>query len=231
MDFFGLISHFLQGASIGFIASVPLGPIGILCIQRTLNKGRRSGFVSGLGAATSDLLYAIIAGFSVSFVMKFVEEQKTVLEFIAAGVLIFIGIRIFRTNPVVEMRRRQQQQIRSRKLEEQMGHIAPNYNKGYWKDYFSTFFLTVTNPLALFLFLGAFSIVGGERTVTTQILLLLGVFCGAATWWLTLTVLVGLFRRKLTMRRLYYINKVAGSIIIALVVIGLIAETVKLIFF
>ena len=78
MDIVALIRYIIQGVSVGFMASVPLGPIGVLCIQRTLSRGRLSGFASGLGAATSDLIYAIIAGFSVSMVMEFVQSQEQV---------------------------------------------------------------------------------------------------------------------------------------------------------
>ncbi len=204
----------IEGISIGFLASIPLGPIGVLVIQRTLNKGRRSGFVSGVGAATSDLIYAIIAGFSVSIVMSFVEEQKTLISILGALFLIGLGIKIFLTNPAKQMRK---QATTKRSL-------------NLWQDYVSTFFLTITNPLAIFLFLGAFSLVGGERTFYTQLLMLGGVFFGASTWWLVLTSLVGLFRKKLTIKRLYYLNKTAGGLIIVLVIGALIIEFIQKLF-
>ena len=230
MNIIDLIIHGVQGVAIGFTASIPLGPIGVMIIQRTLNKGRRSGFVSGLGAASSDLVYAIIAGFSVSFIMNFVEEQKKMLSILGAIVLICIGVKIFLTNPVTQMRRRQQQKIRLKQLQEQMPEQLKVENKrrsGLITDYFSTFFLTITNPLAIFLFLALMSLVGGERTIFTQIFLLGGVFCGASLWWLMLTMLVGLFRKKLTLKRLYYINKIAGGIIIFLVMGALLYEFIQ----
>lgn len=220
MDYYlNIIRSIFDGFIVGFLASVPLGPIGVLCIQRTLNRGRRSGFVSGLGAASSDLIYAMIAGFSVSMVMNFVEEQKHLLSIVGAVILIGLGLKIYFTNPAKQMRRQQQQQ----RQYSQHQRRGPNL----WQDYLSTFFLTITNPLAIFLFLTGFSLVGGERSFELQAIMLGGVFIGASTWWFVLTMLVGLFRKKLTLKRLYYINKTAGAIIIALVLIALIGDTIK----
>ncbi len=230
MNIIGLLWHFVQGISVGFIASIPLGPIGVMCIQRTLNKGRASGFVSGLGAATSDLAYALIAGFSVSFIMDFVNEQQKILTVLGAIVLFGMGLKIFLSNPITEMRRRQHQEMLLKQVEAQVPQISRKRRSGLIGDYFSTFFLTITNPLAIFVFLAAFSVVGGEKTIFTQAMLLCGVFCGATAWWLTLTMLVGLFRRKLTLRRLYYINKAAGGIIIFLVMSAIIVKIIRHIF-
>lgn len=214
MDFASTIIIFLiKGIAIGFLASIPLGPIGVLCIQRTLSRGRRSGFASGLGAASSDFIYAIIAGFSVSMVMEFVQQQQKLLTILGAIILIGLGLKIYFTNPAKQM------------------HNQPRKrSSGLWQDYISTFFLTITNPLAIFLFLGAFSVVGGETTIYTQCAMLSGVFCGAATWWLVLTLLVGIFRKKFTIKRIYYLNKVAGSCIIGLVLVTLIFEFFRNIF-
>ena len=123
MDIVGLLWHFFQGTSVGFIASIPLGPIGVMCIQRTLNKGRASGFVSGLGAATSDLVYALIAGFSVSFIMDFVNEQQKILTILGALVLFGMGLKIFLSNPITEMRRRQHQEMLLKQVEQQVPQL------------------------------------------------------------------------------------------------------------
>jgi threonine/homoserine/homoserine lactone efflux protein len=178
-----------------------------------LSKGRRYGYVSGVGAATSDFVYALVAGFSVSLVMEFVEAHQQILIVVGALVLLVLGLKIFFTNPAKQMR------LQRRKR-----------NSGLWQNYISTFFLTITNPLAMFLFLGAFTLVGGERDIYTQSALILGVLLGASLWWLVLTMLVGIFRKKLTIRRLYYINKTAGAIIVALVVVALFMELFKVIF-
>ncbi|MBP5366236.1 MAG: LysE family transporter [Bacteroidales bacterium] len=208
-----LILFLVKGIVIGFLASIPLGPIGVLCIQRTLSRGRRSGFASGLGAASSDFIYAIIAGFSVSMVMEFVQEQQKILTILGAIILIGLGLKIYFTNPVVQMRRQRLKR-----------------SSGMWHDYISTFLLTITNPLAIFLFLGAFSVVGSETTIYLQCAMLSGVFVGAASWWFVLTMLVGIFRKKFTIKRIYYLNKIAGSCIIAIVLVTLIVEFFRNIF-
>lgn len=205
----GVSWSLVQGIMIGFLASMPLGPIGVLCIQRTLYKGRWSGFASGLGAATSDFIYAVIAGFSVTLVVSFIEEYQEMLTWLGAVILIGLGLKIFFSNPVKQMRKQQSKK-----------------SKTLLQDYGSTFALTFTNPLAIFLFLSLFSIFGGEKSLIEQIVRMLGVGAGASLWWLTLVMLVGLFRKYFTLRRLYYMNKVAGAIIVLLVLGGLLYEPV-----
>lgn len=203
MEIIALIKHIIQGVSVGFMASVPLGPIGVLCIQRTLSRGRMSGFASGLGAASSDLIYAIVAGFSVSMVMEFVKSQEQMLTLLGALVLVGLGLKIFFSNPIKQMRNQR---------------VTPRRSSGLWQDYISTFLLTIANPLAIFLFVAGFSLVGGGDGIIGRVALLCGVFVGAAAWWFILTMLVGLFRKKLTLKRLYYLNKIAGAVIIILAI-------------
>ena len=205
--------YLLDGIIVGFSASVPLGPIGVLCIQRTPNRGRLAGFVSGLGAAMSDTIYAIVAGFSLSFVLDVIEAQMFWLQLAGAIILIVMGVKIFLTNPAIQLRRQK------------------NKNTSLIQDFVSTFIITITNPLAIFLFIAAFSVVGGEKQFDMQLLLVSGVFIGAASWWLTLTSLIGLFRKKINLRRLYWINKIAGSTIVILVVVASLTLLVKELFF
>ena len=211
METVNLLRALMEGISVGFVASVPLGPIGVLCIQRTLSKGRRSGFASGCGAASSDFIYAVVAAFSISMVTDFVQAHRQTLFIGGALVLIFLGIRMLISKPHLQLR--QQRQTRQTKA-------------SLWQDFVSTFFLTISNPLALFVFMGAFSLVGVQETRLERILIVGGVFVGAITWWFILTLLVGLFRRMLTLRRLLYITRIAGAIIIGLVAISGIVEIV-----
>ena len=211
METVNLLRALMEGISVGFVASVPLGPIGVLCIQRTLSKGRRSGFASGCGAASSDFIYAVVAAFSISMVTDFVQAHRQTLFIGGALVLIFLGIRMLISKPHLQLR--QQRQTRQTK-------------PSLWQDFVSTFFLTISNPLALFVFMGAFSLVGVQETRLERILIVGGVFVGAITWWFILTLLVGLFRRMLTLRRLLYITRIAGAIIIGLVAISGIVEIV-----
>ena len=200
-------SGIFEGMIVGFSASVPLGPIGVLCIQRTLQRGRLAGFFSGLGAAVSDTIYAVIAGFSLSFIVAFIEEQIFWIQIFGAVILFLLGAHIYRSNPAVQLRR----QRRSK--------------SSYLQDFVSTFLLTISNPLALFLFIAFFAGVGGvapNSGLAGQLVLILGVFLGATTWWLLLTSVVGLFRQAVNLRRLYWINKIAGATIIVLVLVGLV---------
>lgn len=198
-------SYIVDGIIIGVSASIPLGPIGVLCVQRTLNKGRLSGFISGLGAAVSDTIYAIIAGFSLSFIVGFIETQMLWIQIIGASILIGLGLKIFSTNPAVQLRR---QKKRSTSL---------------IQDFFSTFILTITNPLAVFLFLAFFAgfrVVEVEQSSFERFMLIAGVFIGASAWWFTLSSLINLLRSRINLRRLFWLNKIAGSTIVILVCVA-----------
>jgi len=198
-------SYIVDGVIIGISASIPLGPIGVLVVQRTLNKGRLSGFTSGLGAALSDTIYAIIAGFSLSFIVGFIESQLLWIQIIGAAILISLGVKIFTTNPAIQLRRQKKK------------------SSSLLQDFFSTFALTIANPLAVFLFMAFFTgfrVVETKHTPIENLMLIGGVFCGAAAWWLILSSLVSLFRSKINLRRLFWINKIAGSTIVVLVVLA-----------
>ncbi len=199
------LGNIIDGIIIGISASIPLGPIGVLVVQRTLNKGHLSGFVSGLGAAMSDTIYAIIAGFSLSFIVGFIETQLLWIQIFGAIILISLGLKIYNTNPAIQLRKQKKK------------------STSLIQDFFSTFALTVANPLAVFLFMAFFAgfrVVGSKNTSIEHLLLISGVLIGAASWWLILSSLVNMFRSKINLRRLFWINKIAGSTIIVLVVIA-----------
>ncbi|MCW3807706.1 LysE family translocator [Plebeiibacterium marinum] len=200
-----ILKYIVDGLIIGFSASVPLGPIGVLCIQRTLNKGRMAGFFSGLGAAFSDTIYAVIAGFSLSFIVSFIEKQLLYIQIFGAGILILLGVRIFYSNPAKQLRKQKR-------------------GKGtLLQDFFSTFLITISNPLAIFLFLAFFASFGVVKSGDNYIkhfLLIAGVMGGASLWWFILTSIVNLFRSKINLRRLWWLNKIAGAAIVVLVVIA-----------
>jgi len=201
-----------DGMKVGFLASIPLGPIGVLCVQRTLQKGRLSGLISGFGAATSDTLYAIIAGFSLQYIVDIIEEQAFWLKFAGAIVLIILGIHIFRSNPAVQLRRQRQGKT------------------NLFQDFISTFLLTISNPLVIFFIITLFAVFGvviPNAGIVRQLALIFGVFIGAACWWLILTSIVGFFRSAVNLRRLYWINKIAGMSIIILVIIALTVWLIK----
>ena len=193
------IEFLIKGLIVGFLASIPLGPVGVLCIQRTINKGRTSGVFSGMGAATVDSFYALVAAFGLTFIINFIVEQQFYIQLIGGGVLIFLGAKIFNTNPIRQIRKHRR---KKNKLIE---------------DYFSVFLLTLSNPLALFLFVAAFAgigMVGSDNRSLKSSFIILGVFLGAMIWWFALTFFINLFRRKFRLKQLWWINKIAGLVII-----------------
>jgi threonine/homoserine/homoserine lactone efflux protein len=205
-------STLIDGMLVGFSASLPLGPIGVLIIQRTLQNGRISGLSSGAGAAMSDTIYAIIAGFSLSYIVTFIETQIFWIQLGGAIVLASLGYKIFRTNPAVQLRRQK----------------AGKHS--FLGDFLSTFFLTLSNPLAIFLFIAffaSFRVLKPEYGLIGHMIIISGVFMGAAVWWIILTALVSLFRSKINLRHLYWINKIAGSLIVGLVILAFIWWTIR----
>jgi threonine/homoserine/homoserine lactone efflux protein len=193
------IEFLAKGVIVGFLASIPLGPVGVLCIQRTINKGRTSGLFSGMGAATVDSFFALVAALGLTFIINFIEEQQFYIQLFGGGVLIFLGARIFNTNPIKQIRRHRK---KKNKLIE---------------DFLSVLFLTLTNPLAIFLFVAAFAGIGlvtSRDTSFKSSLIIAGVFLGATLWWASLTFFVDLFRKKFRLKQLWWINKIAGVLII-----------------
>ena len=193
------IEFLVKGIVVGFLASIPLGPVGVLCIQRTINKGRTSGLFSGMGAATVDSFFALVAALGLTFIINFIEEQQFYIQLLGGGVLIFLGTRIFNTNPIQQIRRHRK---KKNKLVE---------------DFLSVLFLTLSNPLAVFLFVAAFAGIGLVTSKDSSVkssLIIAGVFLGATFWWASLTFFVDLFRKKFRLKQLWWINKIAGVIII-----------------
>lgn len=192
---------------IGLLVSIPLGPIGVICIQRTINKGRLSGFFSGAGAATADTIFAAIAGFSLTFIINFIEEKQKILEIIGGIIVILLGIKTFYTNPVNQLRRHKRKK-----------------NK-LFEDFLSVMLLTITNPFAIFLFVGMFAALGlaytGEN-MGLSIVTIGGVFLGGILWWFTLSSLVNMFRDKFRLKQLWWINKISGAVIFVLGILALV---------
>ena len=203
---FGEIGFMLRGFLVGIAVSIPLGPIGVMIVQRTLTRGHLAGFFSGVGAAVSDLLYALIAGFGFSLVIDFIDLHRERLQVSGGAVLLAFGIYTFLQNPIRQIR-----QPRKR-------------NTNYWQDVVSTFFLTVSNPLAVFSFVvifTSFDVFSQIQATHSMYAVLAGVFLGAISWWMVLTLLVGLFRRFINVRHLWWINKISG-VAIALIAVGII---------
>ncbi len=195
-----------RGVILGFSIAAPVGPIGVLCIRRTLAGGRALGFVSGLGAASADTIYGAIAAFGLTFVSVFLINQAVWLKVAGGLFLLYLGIRTFLAPPAE----------REAKAEGQ----------GLLGAYASTFFLTLTNPPTIIAFaavfgaLGLANLPGGYGAAAS---LVIGVFFGSALWWLTLSSGVGLFRGAMTPNVLRWVNRLAGIVIIAFGVAALVS--------
>jgi len=196
----------LKGILAGLGASIPLGPIGVLVVQRTISKGRSSGFISGLGAATVDTIFAALAVLSLAFVQQIFDANEA--YFLTGGGLLImgLGLKIYLTNPIKQLRRKKQ------------GN-AP------FEDYISVFLLTISNPGAIFLMLAMFALLGldiDKESGTINIAIVLwGVALGASAWWFLLSWLLSRFRKRFRIKQLWYINRIAGILIMILGIISL----------
>jgi len=191
------ISFFLRGLIIGFSIAAPVGPIGVLCIRRTLAKGRVSGLVSGLGAATADAIYGSVAGFGLTFISNFLVSQQVWLRIIGGGFLCFLGVRTFLSKPAE--------------------YAASAKGNGLLGSYASTFFLTITNPVTILSFAAIFAglgVGGASGNYVSAAVLVLGVFVGSALWWFILSDGVSVFRAKFNPHSLRWVNRISGVIII-----------------
>jgi threonine/homoserine/homoserine lactone efflux protein len=190
------LNFFLKGIIIGFSIAAPVGPIGVLCIRRTLAEGRMRGLASGLGAATADALYGCVAGFGLTFISGLLISQQFWFRLIGGLFLCYLGIRTLLSAPA-----------------EAASAIGGNGLPG---AYASTFFLTLTNPMTILSFAAIFAglgIAGTGGGYASASVLVLGVFIGSATWWLILSGGVSLFRDRFNHQRLLWVNRISGLII------------------
>jgi len=191
------IEIFLKGLIVGLSIAVPVGPIGVLCIRRTLAKSRIVGLLSGLGAATADALYGAIAGFGLTILSNFLTGQKLWLHLIGGGLLCLLGVKTFFSRPA------------------EQGTCAEGGS--LWHAYLSTFFLTLTNPMTLLFFAAVFAGLGigseSHHYITAGILVS-GVFIGSAMWWLVLVGFTGILQALFNFKRLQWLNRISGLIII-----------------
>ena len=191
------ISLLLKGLVIGFSIAAPVGPIGGLCIRRTLVQGRLYGFISGLGGATADAIYGAIAGFGLTFISTFLVEQQTWLRLIGGLFLFVLGLKTL--------------------FEKSTDQSFSDQRNKLIDAYSSTFFLTITNPITIISFAAIFAGLGlasDGRSYFSAGILVLGVFTGSILWWLLLSGGAGIFREKFTLAGLQWINRISGVIII-----------------
>jgi len=201
------LAFFIKGLILGFIICVPFGPIGLLCVRRTLMDGKVAGVAAVLGASVVDAIYCAIAGLGVSYISNFLSNERTVLRLAGGLVLIAMGIKIFLTHP-------------TEKTPEATGH-------GLLASFGSSFFLMLTNPLAVMVFTATFSalgIGGWQDAYISTAMLVIGVFLGSALWAPIFVAGVNLFSPQLTPSQLRLANRTAGVILFGFgVVTGLLA--------
>jgi len=190
---------FLRGLAIGFGIAAPVGPIGILCIRRTLADGRAIGFAAGLGAATADALYGAVAAFGLTLVSTALVGQRVWLQAIGGLFLCYLGIRTWMAAPATAA-------------------AATRRGPGLVTAWATTFALTVTNPTTILSFAAIFAGLGlgsGAGGYGSASVMVLGVFLGSAFWWLLLSTGVGLLRSSISPTHLRWVNRVAAAIIAA----------------
>lgn len=191
-------SLLLRGLLIGFSIAAPVGPIGALCIRRTLANGRAAGLVSGLGAASADAIYGCVAGFGLTFISGMLLSQQVWLKLIGGAFLCYLGVRTLMARPAEQ--------------------AAKAGGAGLLGAYASTFILTLTNPTTILSFLAVFAGLGlasAAGDYGQAALLVLGVFAGSALWWLLLSGGVSLLRARLNTEALVWVNRASGIIIMA----------------
>jgi threonine/homoserine/homoserine lactone efflux protein len=187
---------FLEGLVIGFIIAVPVGPIGLLCINRSLSKGPAVGLLSGLGVATGDAISAGLAALGLTLVSSFLISQQLGLRLVGGVFLCYLGLRIFLIRPTTQ--------------------ATPAEESGLVGPYVSTFFLTFTNPVTILSFVAIYAGWGVENlrgNYASAAVLTLGVFAGSALWWVLLESALLLFRARFTLSGLRWAHRISGVII------------------
>ena len=197
-----------KGLLIGILVSAPMGPVGMLCIQRTLSKGRWHGFVTGLGAMVSDIIYAMLTSLGMGVVVNFVEANQAPLQLTGSLVLSVFGYYIYQSNPVKNLRKQKERKL------------------SFTQDFITAFLLTFSNVLIVLLYIGLFARFGFILPDHSLGMIIGGIICigiGAISWWLFITYIVSKLRKWFNVRGIWLMNRIVGSAIIILSIIGIIS--------
>lgn len=200
----GFIDLLVRGFCVGLAASITVGPVAVLCIQRTLSKNRRSGLASGAGVALADTMMAVIAFFFYSMLEARIEQYSALLRVVGGLFVIIVGVRIFMQNPVPQIRRN-----RAGK-----SSIVQDFVSMFWFT-LANFVVVIPYLLAFFAMFSVGSGLGDTEVTSANrgVQIIVGFFCGALTWWISLTSIIALFRRRFRPRHMLAINHVAGVLI------------------
>jgi len=209
-----IIDIIVKGMLIGIFASAPMGPVGVLCIQRTLNKGRWYGFATGVGAAASDIIYALITGFGISFVMDFVNNERNlfVLKIVGSVMLLLFGVYCYMSKPKKNL------------------HPASNKKGTQVHNGVTAFWITFSNPLIIFIFMAAFAQFAFVRPdyPFEMVLGYLSIILGALLWWFGLSWLIDKVRGRFDNNGIKIINRTIGIVVIIASLIVLIGTVTNL---
>ncbi|HWF63287.1 MAG TPA: LysE family translocator [Rhizomicrobium sp.] len=199
MDYIVLI---LAGVAMGLIAAVPIGPVNIICIRRSFTFGPLNGFVSGLGAALGDGVFAAITFFGLTAIAQLIQSYDPVIEVVGGALLVWFGVHALRAPIPARV------------------DDADKSDSGastLFRAIASTFVLTITNPATLIAFASMFAsfrgLVGGADSFVDAEFVVAGVVAGSAGWWLVLTTLIGLFHTRITDRTVRIINRASGALV------------------
>jgi threonine/homoserine/homoserine lactone efflux protein len=193
-----MLAFLWKGVLVGLVIAVPAGPVGVLCIRRTIFQGRLAGFISGMGAAAGDAIFGIIAGSGLTFVSDLLLDYQKWLRVGGAGFLLLVGIRAFTAEPLAKAKSERDPET-------------------LLADFASTFALTLTNPITILAFLAIFASIGfaGEdATLAGAAILVLGVWLGSLLWWAGLALGAGAFRHSFRRNHLVWINRGSGGILL-----------------
>jgi threonine/homoserine/homoserine lactone efflux protein len=192
-----LFVFLLKGIAVGFVIALPVGPVGVLCVRRTIFEGRWSGFLSGLGAASADTVFGIIAGFGLTVVADILFKYQDWLRAGGGIFLIYLGVTALMKGG-------------------ERAKAPDNSTEGLFRAYASTFVLTITNPVTILAFLGIFAAVGftgAEATLGRAAMLVAGVLLGSLVWWLGLALGAGLCRKSFREIHLIWLNRISGALL------------------
>lgn len=204
-----------RGLAIGALISAPMGPSGMLIVQRTLSKGRWPAMCTGIGAAFSDLVYCLLVGLGLSFVTDFIEKQQLWLQLGGGVVLAIFAFYLFRKNPTRSLK-----------------SVTNTPATTYWTDFVTGFLFTFSNPLILFFIIGLFArfnIILPEHQWHHYIAAYLFIFAGALLWWYLVTWLVNKLRRHFNVRSLWLVNRIIAVVLFVMGAVGITMAIIDLV--
>lgn len=202
-----------RGLAIGILISAPMGPVGILCIQRTLDRGRHAGFYTGIGASISDIFYCLLTGFGLSFIEDFLNENQNIIQLIGSVVLIAFSIYLFKKNPSSALRRPVPQNVSAK------------------KNILGGFLFTFSNPLIIFLIIGLFARFNFTNPEIKGYYYAIGyvfIVAGALGWWYGITYAISKVRSRFTMKSMKTLNIIIGIVILGFACVGIITSIIGL---